>query len=139
MEFNGSLSGNDAEQIYKNLEIQVAEKLRSFGISDSLISRMMRTSSQNIDRIGPDELFEIIPNKEPWFEEWVLARCGTLTEQESGDYWIAKLERDLSDDGLNKQSKKFSDSYFRFLSNRKYEIDRCALESKLRRQQATFE
>ena len=131
--FNGSLNGDDAQSLYTALNDEVSEKLRSYGVPDSLISRMMRTSSEKIDRIDHKELFEVMPEIEPWFEEWKLAKCSSLSPDESTDYWSAKMERDPSFAQLNSQ-KKYSDSYWKFLANRKNVIDQCGLDVVLDRQ-----
>ncbi len=132
-QFNGSLNGDDAQSLYAALNDEVSEKLRSYGVPDSLISRMMRTSSEKIDRIDYQELFEIMPVIEPWFEEWKLAKCGSLSPDESTDYWSAKMERDPSFAQPNSR-KRYSDSYWQFLANRKNAIDQCGLDVVLDRQ-----
>lgn len=131
--FNGSLSGDDAQSLYIALDTEVSEKLRSFGVPDSLVRRMMKTSSANIDRIDQEELFELMPVLEPWFEEWKLAKCGSLSQHESADYWSAKMERDTRFAAATNQ-KRYSESYWQFLADRKDGIDQCGIDLLLDRQ-----
>jgi hypothetical protein len=131
--FNGSLNGEDAQSLYTALDSEVSEKMKSFGVPDSLVRRMMKTSSANIDRIDQKELFELMPVTEPWFEEWKLAKCGSLSEDESTDYWSAKMERDTRFGSASGQ-RRYSESYWQFLSGRKNTIDQCGLDLLLDRQ-----
>jgi hypothetical protein len=131
--FNGSLSGEEAQSLYSALDTEVSEKLKSFGVPDSLVRRMMKTSSAKIDRIDQKELFELMPVVEPWFEEWRLAKCGSLSQDESTDYWSAKMERDPNF-GTTATQRRYSDSYWQFLAGRKASVDQCNLELLLDRQ-----
>ena len=135
--FNGSLSGDDAQSLYTALDMEVSEKLKSFGVPDSLVRRMMKTSSTKIDRINQEELFELVPVIEPWFEEWQRAKCGSLSQDESAAYWSAKMERNSRFGAVGGQ-RRYSESYWKFLADRKNTIDRCRLDLLLERQSAAL-
>jgi len=136
--FNGSLSGEDAQSLYTALDTEVSQKLKSFGVPDSLVRRMMKTPSAKIDRIGQKELFDLMPVIEPWFEEWKLAKCGSLSQDESTDYWSAKIERDNRFGSVDGQAR-YSESYWQFLAGRKNTIDQCGLDLLLDRQSVVLQ
>ncbi|RAN40865.1 hypothetical protein [Hyphomonas sp. GM-8P] len=121
---NRTLSGSEAQQAYKELESMVRSELSGFGVPASLIDRMMKASSSQIIRIGSDELRELMPSYDPWFEEWQLSKCGVLSLDERLDLTAIK----------NPSDSRFSESYRAYLLEKEASIESCEVELRLQRQ-----
>ena len=75
-------SMKDASKVYKEIKILVTEYLQDMGISNYLIKKMYKYSSNNRYYLNPEEILDI--QYAPWFEEWLLASCGShLTKKEA--------------------------------------------------------
>ncbi len=134
IEFNRSLSGKESRELYAEAESTLVNSLRTYGVADALIERMMRTPSTNVDRIGNTELFEHMSSTVPWYDEWILARCGKLEQQEMFDLLSARTERSFAEIYGDEIELKHSDSYFKFLTARDEQISSCRLDSPLTHQ-----
>jgi len=71
------LSASQAKNEYLKLEKVVRDYLNEMGASQRLIDRTFATSSQNIDLVAADEFLKLMPQEEPFFEEWLVSKCGT--------------------------------------------------------------
>lgn len=126
----GSLPPSEAQSEYAALEADVSAALMQFGVPDALIDKMMRTRSDDIVRIDSTELNEAMPTKEPWYEEWQIAKCGRLTTDEVTDLWNMKSSWE--------GAPKFSESYRSFLLNREAQIKECKTSLLLERQKSVL-
>ncbi|MFZ0932506.1 MAG: hypothetical protein WAN11_28160 [Syntrophobacteraceae bacterium] len=92
-----SFSPDEAKNKYKELEELVRKYMQEMGAPTSIIDRMFRTASNNVDLIPAEQFKEFYHSKEPFFDEWLLAKCsgygGTsaLTAEEQREY--ADLEK----------------------------------------------
>jgi hypothetical protein len=92
MESYASLSPADAQKSYSQLDRIVREYLREMGAPPPVVDRMFRKASNAIDLIPKEEFEGYFQPKEPFFEEWQIARCGpygaatALNEGELRDY-----------------------------------------------------
>ena len=137
--FNKQLPGETAQQLYSEMEKSVNEKLTRYGVPITLIDRMMRTSSSNIDRISNYDLFQIIPTIEPWFEEWRIATCGALTSEEEHVLSLTALQRTQAKIGMAISGDQYPDSTVNFLERRQEEISECKVAALLQRQAETVQ
>lgn len=133
-DYNSQLTGAASAQLYIQMEKTVQQRMLSYSVPEALIDRMMRTSSTNIDRIDPYELREILPKTEPWFEEWQLATCGTMSNEESYDLSSARWERYSKQKGWSNEANRYSDGYLEYLTAKKKSLDDCRLGKLLEHQ-----
>jgi hypothetical protein len=129
---NRTLSATEAEQAFRELETIVRGKLSEFGVSDSLSDRMMKASSTQIIRIGSDELRELMPAYDPWFEEWQLSKCGALTRDDLNDLFGMKHPPPTGSGWA--KGPEYSESYRAFLLEREASIKLCKTELRLEKQ-----
>lgn len=62
---------------YKNAERLVGDYLKELGVSDLLMDRMLKSSSDSIEFVSAEK-FKVYFNKtEPYYEEYMLAKCGS--------------------------------------------------------------
>ncbi|GGG46920.1 hypothetical protein GCM10011403_00040 [Pseudohongiella nitratireducens] len=96
------LSISEAEGIYKNLEEAVRNYLREIGATQELADRMFKSASNEIDLVKDSDFRSMFHQEEPYFKEWILARCGAsddgagiLSDSDykyKNDVWNAKTE-----------------------------------------------
>jgi hypothetical protein len=70
------LSPADAEKAYMALEQEVRVYLAKMGAPVALIDRMFEKASYEIDEIPSKEFEQYYKTREPFFEEWVVSKCG---------------------------------------------------------------
>lgn len=76
-----ALSLNEAKKLQKSIEDQLSTYLRSMGVRDGIIERMLSRSSADIWDITMQEFVDL--NGQPsHIQEWLLAQCPPLTEEE---------------------------------------------------------
>jgi hypothetical protein len=115
-DINSQLKGSESALFYGQMEEQVRQRLSVLGIPITLVDRMMRTSSANVDRIGGFMLLDFIPSKEPWFEEWIIANCGGLSSEEWWDYLRASGDHKRRVRGVQGPFRFTDQDYFNFKS-----------------------
>jgi hypothetical protein len=65
-----------ARKEYKKLEELVRSYLNDMGAPDILIERMLKSSSVDVELVSSKEFGNYYHDRDPYFEEWKLARCG---------------------------------------------------------------
>lgn len=79
--FNGSefgeLAPEDARRAYLKMIESMATALTEMGAPHEFIERTMATSPEDIDLITGDEMERLYSPVEPFFEDWLVARCGS--------------------------------------------------------------
>lgn len=103
----GQLSPTEAQKAYDIMLQDMSEALAKMGAPDEFIVRSMATPSREIDLIPSDEMERLAPDTEPFFEDWLAAKCGRDTDiladqEERGLYgryrqvWADRLDMDWS-------------------------------------------
>lgn len=86
----GQLSPAEAQEAYNQMLGIMSDALAGFGAPDEFISKTMATPSSEIDLIPEDEMERLVSRFEPFFVDWIEARCGqssdVLSETESAIY-----------------------------------------------------
>lgn len=86
----GQLSPAEAQEAYNEMLRKMSEALAGFGAPDVFIERTMATSWTEIDLIPSDEMDRLVADTEPFFEDWLAAKCGHDT-----DILTDQVEREL--------------------------------------------
>jgi len=74
------LGAREAEAAYKKLEKLVRGYLEEIGATQKLIDRMFKSASNEIDLVGGSEFRDMINLEEPFYNEWIIARCGVIDD-----------------------------------------------------------
>lgn len=76
-----SLTEIEAKRQYKNLIKESNLYLQKMGASQKAIDRINATSSGNIYMLDATEALEYFGDSEPFFDEWLSAKCGKLPQE----------------------------------------------------------
>ena len=74
------LGAHEAEAAYKKLEKLVRGYLEEIGATQKLIDRMFKSASNEIDLVNDSEFRDMINLEEPFYNEWIIARCGVFDD-----------------------------------------------------------
>lgn len=77
------LSVKEAEVSYKRLEKLVGQYLEEIGATRELIDRMFKSSSNEIDLVVASEFRGMFHREEPFYNEWIIAKCGVYDNGEN--------------------------------------------------------
>ena len=89
-EYFARLSAAEARSVYAEVLGMVEPYLAQMGAPTNIVDQMTKTRSTEIMTIKVGELEELIGEFEPSFNEWVIAQCGDLTDEEWSDYYHLK-------------------------------------------------
>ena len=78
------LSPSDAEIKYKGMSSVVKKYLQLMDIPNDIIEKMFEYSSKEIYFLDKNKFAAL--RIVPFFEEWIIANCETLTQEEESDY-----------------------------------------------------
>lgn len=76
----GQLSPAAAQKAYDIMLQNMSGVLAEMGAPDEFIKRTMATPSREIDLISRDEMERFATDTEPFFEDWLAAKCGWDTD-----------------------------------------------------------
>lgn len=76
-EYYSTLSPTQAAESYKVLERNVRNYLGEMGAPQEIVDRMFSRSSNEIDLLSAEEFRKYIKSEESFFQEWLIAKCGT--------------------------------------------------------------
>jgi len=111
-EYYSKLTAFDAQLEYKNLEKEISAYLLSMGAPQRLVERMLNTPSNNIDLVNHEEFKYLYRTIEPFYEEWLIAKCGATSDGNTilneEDYTYYKKIREEK-----RAEARKSDSYYR--------------------------
>ncbi len=74
------LSPEEAQIAHASMLESMGSFLKEMGASDEFVKRTMATPSHDIDLVSVDELEKMISEVEPFFEDWIAAKCGRKTD-----------------------------------------------------------
>jgi hypothetical protein len=92
----GDLSPQEARVAYAHLEESVREYLQEMGVPQSLVDQMFRYASDEIHLVSKADFKKLLGYEEPFMEEWLLSKCGSLDKKEMSDYADVLAGRILS-------------------------------------------
>jgi hypothetical protein len=72
-----------AEEKYKEIEQDSIKYLKKMGVSQIIIERIFNTGSTEVDILTPKEALIAFGETLPFYEEWLTAKCGKYTEEQS--------------------------------------------------------
>jgi hypothetical protein len=120
--FSG-LSIGEAESKYKDMEKSVRQYLEEMNVSQSFIERMFSIPSNSLEMLDSKQLIAIA-GMSPAYDEWLLAKCGGLTEDERNDYRnILYAER-------NNSKHTYSSGYVKYLKDKKNDTYDCTYKAR---------
>jgi len=131
------LSLEKAQALYKKVEDATRKYLLELNVPVELIDAMFATSSNDVRLISRNEFRDKIGYDRPFFEEWRISKCGTLTKQEIKDFGAITGDRiffkkdDYIPDGL-------SPGYVDYLQKKIKKIDTCKESIVLKHQRKAF-
>ena len=70
-----ALTPAEAKAAYAKLEQQIRAYLREMGAPESVADRMLRKASNEIDLVPDKEFEQFYQRREPFLDEWLIARC----------------------------------------------------------------
>jgi len=73
--YYSGLSPTEAKLAYRKLESTVATYLSEMGAANEVIERMLKTASNEIEMVAYKDFKMLYERKEPFLEEWLLAKC----------------------------------------------------------------
>ncbi len=120
----GELSPSAARQAYKKIERLVKVYLRDSGAPDEFTSRMFKSASNELDLLPKKEMMSMFPYKEPFLEEWLIAKCGEIIGRELDDLINLAVTRAMSKDKTI-APKGMSEGYADYLDNKYQGIQKC--------------
>jgi len=129
------LNTTKAKEEYKKLEAYVTSYLNELQIPSNIIETMFRMKSTDAYFITDTDLIEKIGQEAPFFEEWLIAKCGELTEKESIDAAImtAALYMEIKGDKVPKKAAatlaSMSDGYKNYLRKKDMTINTCNMDA----------
>ncbi len=81
-EYFKNLSSVEAKNKYESLKMKSIQYLKEIEVSQGIIERMFHTGSTDIDIIEAGEANKIFGVRAPFYEEWLTAKCGKLTNEQ---------------------------------------------------------
>lgn len=85
------LAAEDAEKEYKKLNRLVRQFLKESYVPEDIVDMMISTSSDKAIYLTPEEFERRIGKISPDYEEWLLAKCGSMSQQEQEDVELAGI------------------------------------------------
>jgi len=76
------LNIQSASESYRSLEKDYRAYLESIGTPEELLDLMLKTKSSEAVFINDEEMVDKLGQVAPFYEEWLLAKCGELPEKE---------------------------------------------------------
>lgn len=80
--YYSQLSPTEAKLAYKKLETTIANYLSEMGAPNEVIERMLKTASNDIEMVAHEDFKKLYERKEPFLEEWLLAKCKSWPDGE---------------------------------------------------------
>jgi hypothetical protein len=117
--FSG-LSSSEAEQKYKEMENQVREYLREMDVPQFFIDRMFSVPSNSVQLVTHPEMVDIVGRRPPAYEEWIIAKCGSLSNEELQDLRILAATR-----------QGYSKGYINYLENKRDAVNECEKQTQI--------
>lgn len=142
----GEADFDEASAQYQILMNKVSSHLYAMGLSETVVSIMERTPSTSIHILQGSEVTALIPPIDPTYAEWIISRCGELTDSEKDDLRMISnalawdryysrnqniLRDELGDAGVHAYqaasiaARRLSEGYKEYLNARQREIQQC--------------
>jgi hypothetical protein len=120
--FSG-LSAGEAESKYKDMEKSVRKYLEEMNVPQLFIEKIFSIPSDRLEVLDFEQLIAISGNS-PAYQEWLLAKCGRLADDEWNDYRnILYAERSNS-------KHTYSSGYVKYLKDKRSNILDCIDKSR---------
>ena len=76
------LTAEEARLEFKRLQSFFRERMEEYDVPKDMIDEAMRVSSLNIRFVSPNEFESRFSSTAPWVEEYLIARCGGVSDNE---------------------------------------------------------
>lgn len=77
----GRLTPAEASKQYAKLSESVSQYISEMGGDGTLMSRMLKKSSNEVELVKKDDFLSHVNSTEPFLEEWLIAKCGEQGEK----------------------------------------------------------
>jgi hypothetical protein len=111
--FSG-LSADDAKLKYDSLLNTIDKYLTEMGVAKELIEKMFRTPSNELEMLSLDEIEKWISRNPAALGEWLIAKCGSYTDEEEQDFALHQT-----------QTVKLRPGYANYLIDKITKVDNC--------------
>lgn len=122
---------------HENINKAARVYLERVSVPTKIIDEMFLYSSNEIRFIGLTEFNKEIGKKQPFFEEWLLARCGALSDQEMDDF-IKVVSGRVTMDNDSYIPDGMSSGYLEYIDKKLTKITNCSNETLLDYQKGMF-
>ena len=107
----GKLNPVEAKKQYKTLERAVRYYMDEMGAPRTIVDRMFRSASSEVDLVPSKEFQGFFHNKEPFLDEWLIAKCGSKSDGKdllsTEDYQYQKLVWDERAKEVKRRTKAY--------------------------------
>jgi hypothetical protein len=117
--FSG-LSAKEAELKYKDMENTVRQYLEDMNVPRLLVDKIFSIPSNEVEKVSEANLADIIGRNPPAYEEWILSRCGDLSNAERKD--LLEIETN--------QRNTHSPGYIKYLKDKRDSIRDCEVKAR---------
>lgn len=97
------LTASEAAVAYRKLEKIVRNYLGEIGATQELIDRMFKSASNEIDLVQDSEFRALFHQEEPFYNEWIIAKCGVF---DSGEGLLSKKDLDYKNSVWNAKKEE---------------------------------
>lgn len=116
-----ALSHTQAKAAYDQLLANVRSYLEEMGAPEALIETMYAVPSNEIYHLSSSETTAWVPRAPTALDEWLIAKCGSYTKQESQDYSAHLVG-----------AGSFSPGYVDYLETKIDQVDGCRMHERIK-------
>jgi hypothetical protein len=124
-QLNRSLSATQSRERYEAIEAATRKLMNQVSVSQDLVDVMFRTPSNDIHWIKSADFGKKIGQHQPYFQEWIKSKCGSLDSKEMNDLARVDAMR-IARGNTGFQPADLSPGYVQYLSKKQLEVDRCS-------------
>jgi hypothetical protein len=132
------LNAADAKSAYQELETFVRAYLVEIKVPSDIIETMFKTKSTDAAFITDIDMIEKLGQQAPFFEEWLIAKCGELSYEEDSDYSLLMAADLMQMKGTplasttlgSKRIESMSAGYRKYLNEKGSKISSCRHKSE---------
>jgi hypothetical protein len=136
-QLNRSLSATQSRERYEAIEAATRKLMGQVSVPQDLVDVMFRTPSNEIHWIKSADFSKKISQYQPYYQEWIKSKCGSLDSKEINDLARVDAMR-IARGNTSFQPADLSPGYVQYLSKKQLEVDRCSDTAVLEHQRAVL-
>ncbi len=114
-----------AEKDFKSLETATTKYLKDMGVPINFIEKMYLIKSDNVRLLTKEQFVREIGEKPGYFEEWITAKCGSISDAERKDRQLWWFYEEGLDKTMKLEKMNFSDDYGEYLNDKVKRHGKC--------------